>query len=134
MIKVVGTWELGWNTPIMEYDLWAYMLQDFGADFIMWPVSGIKQPRVVEYNTLEEVLEDNSNLTPVFVDENGEVELGNFEHPEDAIYVLGKASFSPWDAAGKKGLSVRIDLPDSKGGLWPHQAIALILHDRLRKK
>jgi hypothetical protein len=134
MIKVCGNWELGWNTPIMEYELWAYMLQDYGVDeWIMSPVSGIDKPNITEIATTEKVVLANPDLTPVYLDEKAEISLDDFVHPENALYILGKASYSPWMAAGSTGLSIKIDTPHGVGGLWPHQAVNLVLYDRNKK-
>jgi hypothetical protein len=49
MVVVAGMWELGWNTPIKEIDLWRYPLKDFGVDrFYMTPISGIESKKVIE--------------------------------------------------------------------------------------
>jgi len=133
MIKVAGMWELGWNTPIMEYDLWAFMLRDFGVDEIcMAPVSGIRKD-VREFSSLEEAMAKNADLVPVLVDEKGEVALQDFKHPENTLYVFGKASYSPL-ARLPKALSVRIETATASGLLWPHQAAAIVLYDRQVKQ
>jgi hypothetical protein len=131
MVKVAGCWELGWTTPIMEYDLWAFPLRDFKVDeYIMCPISGINR-EVTEFKTIEDIISANPDLTPVFLDENGEHKLEDFKHPENALYILGKASYSPFSARAKEGLSVRIE--DSEGLLWPHQAISIVLYNRRGK-
>ena len=138
MISVVGTWELGWNTPILEHDLWVYPLRDFGVDkHTMVPVSGIKTEYVLERDEMSAVLEEerSNGQTIVFVDERGDVELDAFVHPTNATYVLGKASFSPFAAHFVNGdLSVRIKTPNQLATLWPHQAITLVLNDRFKKE
>ena len=127
-VKVAGCWELGWNVPLSEFDLWHFPLREYQVDeFIMTPVSGIKA-RVKEFQDIPEALAANPELTPVYVDENGEDTLGEFEHPENAIYILGKANYSPLRTA--KGLSVKIKTPDNGGRIWQHQAIVLVLQDR----
>ena len=135
MIKVVGTWDFGWSTPIMEFDLWHFPLRDFGIDeWIMWPISGIdKRGKVIERSTLATVIEENPDLTPVYVDDYGETPLQSFVHPENVLYILGKASFSPFNANNKEGISVKIETPGEKGGFWPHQAISIVLYDRFIK-
>lgn len=130
MIKVVGTWEFGYSTPLAEFDQWNFPLRDFGCDeFIMWPVTGI-QKKVTEYNTLDEALDANPDLTVVCVDENGAIPLAHFEHPENAIYVLGKAGYSCMNQ--REVHQVRIE--HSVGRLWPHQCMAILLYDRLMKE
>ena len=139
-IKVAGMWELGWCAPLTEFDLWAFPLRDFGvAEWIMAPVSGV-QKKVTEVERINDAIEANPELTLVFVDEKGETPLQEFEHPEDALYVLGRANFSPLanrrgvlQETGRKFVSVRIETAESKGLLWPHQAIAIVLYDRANK-
>jgi hypothetical protein len=128
MIKFAGTWDFGWNTPIKEIDMWQYPMMDYGFDnLIMAPVSGISNSFVTEYSDLELVLTEYRALDYqiIFVDEAGTETLENFEHPADnALYVFGKAGFSPYVAYNTKM---------NQGLLWPHQALTLICADRLHK-
>ena len=49
IVKVASYWELDWNTPIKEIDLWRYPLQDFGVEtFYMTPITGIESKFVEE--------------------------------------------------------------------------------------
>lgn len=129
MIEVAGLWELGWSAPITEADQWDMVMRSFGVETLnMVPISGINKRWINEYPTMDALLAD-SDLTPVFVDENGEQELSEFEHPENALYVFGKATYSPFSNQAKQHLSVRIDCL-KMGMLWPHQAAAIVLHDR----
>lgn len=134
-VVIAGIWELGWNTPIKEIELWEYPLRDFSVDaFYMTPVTGIESQFIHERNTMEEILKENKDLKVVFVDEKGEAPLKTFKHPKKALYVFGKASLSAMIAYGKKGdLSVKIETIANGGMLWPHQAAAIILYDRLKK-
>lgn len=53
IVKVAGIWELGWNTPIKEIELWEYPLRDFGVDaFYMTPITGIQSQFVQEASRL----------------------------------------------------------------------------------
>ena len=132
MIKVVGCWELGWSTPIMEFDLWTYPMRDFGVDeLIMTPVSGI-DARVVEFKTVPDVIAANPDLVPVYIDEDADTELCHFQHPPDALYILGKANYSPYACTGKQGIAVRVETKEH-GLLWPHQAASIVLYDRYMK-
>ena len=128
-VKVAGCWEHGWLAPITEYDLWAFPLRDFGVDeWYMAPVSGI-EGRVTELRDVYEAIGLNPDLAPVYVDERGSVPLSVFEHPENTLYILGKAGFSPM----RDGLSVRVETASNSGLLWPHQAICNVLYDRMIK-
>jgi hypothetical protein len=132
-VEVAGIWEEGWNTPIKEADLWEMAARSIEEDVInMSPVSGIERKRITEHASMEKCIEAKAHLTRVYVDENGAVELADFEHPEDALYVFGKCGQSPFMQDTEGHLSVRIDCT-KMGMLWPHQAMAIVLHDRWRK-
>lgn len=135
MIKVIGMWELGWSAPITEIDLWQFPLREFQVDeFIMTPISGIKSKKVTEYGSILEALDDNDGIPVVFLDERGGTTLKEFEHPEDCIYVFGKASYSPFiDNATEDDWIVSVETPSDKGMMWPHQVATLVLYDRYRK-
>jgi len=134
MIKVVGCWEFGWNTPFMESNLWRFPLSDFGVDeWIMTPVSGIKSSKVIEFEDIVSVIDSNPELTVVFIDEEGETSLSDYCHPENALYILGRASYSPFKTLKERGESVRIETCKNKGLLWGHQAAGIVLYDRMKK-
>ena len=133
MIQVAGTWELGWSSPITEIDHWGMAMRSFGVERIaMTPVSGIQSRFLDEYQTIEDLLEAKQDMTFVFVDEDGEAELKDFQHPENALYIFGKANYTPFPTHGEGHLSVRIDC-ELKGMLWPHQAMSVVLYDRASK-
>lgn len=133
-VKVAGLWELGWSAPLTEHDLWQFPLRDFGVDaWFMSPVSGIRSDQVTEVSDLTEVI-NSTDHEVVFVDDKGDTSLRDFVHPENALYVLGKAGQSPMVSHRKAGDSaVCIDTHANGGMLWPHQAISIILYDRLVK-
>ena len=134
MIKVAGMWEFGWSTPITEYDLWNFPLRDFAVDeWYMSPVTGIAKNNLSELANIKESIELNPDLVPVYIDEKGETELQDFEHPENVLYILGRAASSPYTSNGSTGLSIRIQTPAMGGMLWPHQCIAMVLYDRMQK-
>lgn len=135
MVNIAGFWELGWNTPIKEIDLWEYPLKDFGVSKLyMNPITGVYNQFVEEYETFEEILAQAQDATIVYVVENGASTLREFQHPTNAFYIFGKASINPFNAYGKEGdLSVRIETVENQGLLWPHQAASLVLYDRMLK-
>lgn len=129
-VEVAGLWELGWSAPLTEVTQWEMVMREFGVDRLnMAPVSGISKRWVSEYPSINELLADRDHLTQVFVDENGGCELGDFLHPDDALYVFGKGTYSPFSALAKDSLSVRIGSV-TPGMMWPHQAAAIVLYDR----
>lgn len=135
IVKIAGFWELGWNTPIKEIELWEFLLREFGVEtFYMTPITGIRSSFVQERASLEEILEENKDFKIVFCDERAEISLVDFKHPSKALYVFGKANFSPLLVYKKeKDLAVKIDTVENKGLLWPHQAASIILYDRFLK-
>lgn len=133
MIGVAGIWELGWSVPIVEADMWQMSLREFGVkELHMTPITGIDKKWIHEYSTMDELLLANHDAVPVFVDEKAECELTYFTHPQDALYVFGKGNWSPFNNMAKDHASVRIG-STKPGMLWPHQALAIVLYDRLRK-
>jgi hypothetical protein len=136
-VKVAGHWEREWQCPLREFDLWVHPLKEFGIDsFYMCPITGISPKACMERQTIEEVMEENPKLTIVFVDEEGESELKDFVHPEDALYVFGKTRYSPYKIhKGKENIkSVKIESVRNSGGFWGHQTAAMVLYDRFIKE
>lgn len=137
MVKVAGLWELGYNTPLLELDLWQYPLREFGVGtLIMSPVTGLRAGMLQEWHELGEALaqERSEGNTVVFVDECGDTPMPEFDHPENVVYVFGKASKSAMAAYRQEGdLSVVIPTPGETGMLWPHQAAMIVLYDRTVK-
>jgi len=120
----------------MEFDLWEMVLRDFGIfginNWCMSPITGInKSKKLEERETIQEFVNENSDLTPVYLDENGENDLANFDHPENVLYILGRNRYSPMGQ--QQVVSVRIETPENKGILWSHQALAIVLYDRIKK-
>lgn len=133
-IRIAGVWDMFWNTPIKEMDLWEYMIRDFAVDaFFMTPISGIRNKYVQERETLQDILDENQDCQIIFLDEGGDVSLTDFVHPKNALYVFGKANFSTLGYKKENDISLKIETVLTGGLLWPHQAAAIVLYDRLRK-
>jgi len=135
-VKVAGIWEIGWNTPIKEIDLWEMVMREFDIkDHYMSPITGIDHP-VKERKNIQQVLKENPGYTAIFCDERAETTLEDFKHPKKALYVFGRTNFSPFLSFKRpKDLSIKIQTALPKSGLfWSHQAAAIILHDRLLKQ
>ena len=134
-VHVAAFWELGWNTPIKEIDLWDVVIRDFGVEkFYMTPISGIADGSVIERPSLDVILEENSDRPVVFCSEEGEELLSDFEHPENVLYVFGKTNFSPFLTHKREGdLSLKLTTKINAGLLFGHHAAAIILYDRVQK-
>lgn len=137
-VKIVGHWERSWRSPIEEYDMWWHPLKEFGLnDFYMCPVTGIGITRCMERSSVDEVFAevDDQIYTRVYVDENATTELSNFVHPENALYIMGKTSYSPYLTHYRDGQdqAVKISTVANSAGFWGEQATILILYDRYMK-
>ena len=134
-VKLVGHWERAWQAPINEFDLWIHPIHEFNIDeFHMVPVSGIMKGRVIEHHDLQEVLDENAELTHVYFDEEGDVSLSDFVHPEHALYIFGRTGLSPYKVyARPQDKVVRIESNANSGGFWSHQVAAMMLYDRFLK-
>lgn len=134
-VEVVGCWEFAWQAPLNEYDLWIHPIKEFNvSEFTMTPITGIQKGKVTEVADINEVI-NNTDKTVVFVDEAADVTLDEFEHPANAMYVMGKTSFSPYVTSFDETKHVAVKIPSDKntGGFWGHQAISMILYDRYIK-
>lgn len=147
MAVVVGHWDLSWNTPIKEAELWALPLRDFEVtDWRMWPVSGISnaEPEVdlTEYASLQDALAGLGHLSWVFMEPRQErlgvlptSTLVHFHHPENVVYIFGSAHYNPVAAGHPRENDAVVELPtaQNKGLLWPHQVLVAALYDRMVK-
>lgn len=134
-VEVAGTWEFGWSAPKTEFDLWWGVMCSYGIPLLhMTPCSGFQHKMLMEHNGWDEMMFrtwTDVELTPVFVHEEADTELADFEHPENALYVFGRANFHAFSVYGQDHKAVRIDCP-KLGMLWPHQALAIVMDHRLR--
>ena len=148
-IKVAGHWELSWNAPIKEAELWNFPLRDFAIkDWFMWPVSGVlhnerQKVDLHERNTFKDILEENQDLPHVYVEPYNPAfpkhvpqDLRTFEHPRDVLYIFGSAHFNPpsYNHMREQDTSVAIPTIGNKGVLWPHQCLVTLFYDRLMKR
>ncbi len=147
MIRVAGNWELSWNTPIKEAELWNFVLREFEIPkWFMWPITGIKHNEeraveLVEKKTFQDVLAENEDVARVFVepadhrDRYVTKDLREFQHPADVVYIFGSAHFNPMFSAKLRENDAAISVPtiQNAGVLWPHQCLLTVLYDRLVK-
>jgi hypothetical protein len=136
-VTVAGIWDLGYNSPIKEIELWEFLLRDFGVtDFKMSPMSGVTSDFVEEFDRLDEILEVHraQGDAVVFIDEKSPHLLEGFTHPSDVLYVFGKVGYSPIGYKEEGDLAISIETPMNSGTPWPHQIAALVLYDRFAKE
>ena len=150
MVKVIGCWDM-WENPTQEYLIhWKFMVDHFGVDeFYMTPNTGLGEQLkndhneniqlLYETNNIQDCINSNLELTPIIIDENGDVELKDLIHPENALYILGKVGYSPKENLDSNFISVKIPSwsknPNASYGLLhPHQALSIVLYDRRIKE
>lgn len=145
MVAVLGHWEIGYMTPIMEANYWNLVLRDFEiTEWYMTPISGIhhnekQRVNLYERQTYNEVLNEVSGLTRVFVEPRTKVnpnslDLVDFKHPENVIYVFGSAHLNPVVGNFREGdISLTIPTVQNKGVFWSNQCLSIILYDRFIK-
>ena len=65
----------------------------------------------------------------MFIDESATDSLVNFIHPTDAIYVIGKTSYSPYITHFREGIDKCVKIPTvtNGGGFWGDHSITMIL-------
>ncbi len=147
MVKIVGHWEIGYMSPIMESYHWNLPLRDFEVtEWWMNPVSGIRNNEVARVNLYErhsyaEIFEDiDYTLKRVFIEPRTKhhnpdtIWLHDFEHPEDCIYVFGSAHYNPTlNHKREQDVIVSVKTIQDKGVLWSNQCLVLVLYDRMIK-
>jgi hypothetical protein len=148
MIKVAGNWELSWNTPIKEAELWNLPLRDFGiTEWFMFPVSGIKHNEhlkvsLYERNSLEEILNENQDIPHVYMEGYNPAfpqyvpkDLRELVHPKDVLYVFGSAHYNPvtYNFMREQDQMVMVPTIKNNSVLWPHQCLVTVFYDRLVK-
>jgi hypothetical protein len=137
LIYIAGVWDM-WLSPEQEYSIqWRFLLKHFDVSTLfMTPIKGVQGEGLIEASSLTEVLESNSHLTPVVVDENSPNQLRDFEHPHgETLYIFGRVGYSPLESLNWGGHSTRIEASSNKHSpfLHPNQAAAIVLYDRLVK-
>jgi hypothetical protein len=144
---VVGHWEIGYMTPIMESPFWALVLRDFEVtEWWMSPVTGIIPSQhhfvnLYERQYYDDIFEEiDPTLSRVFLEPRTRhynpdtVWLHNFEHPDDCVYIFGSAHYNPTLAHKREqDIVVSIKTIQDKGVLWSNQCLLLVLYDRLMK-
>lgn len=146
-VAVAGAWELSWNTPLKESELWNFMLREYNIpSWFMFPITGIQHGESRSVNLHERkdmvtILEETSQqYTPVYFEIPNKTfgfettMLKDFVHPDNALYMFGSSNYSPYQHLGTpEDIVVTIPTPTMTGLLWPHQCLGIALHDRLVK-
>jgi len=119
MTTVVAYREESWMNPKADWRQWDHLTRAYGVDLMLLD-------RGVELGTVE--------LTGdiVVLDEDAEMILDYFTHPEDAIYVFGRTGHAFLHKQIPNNVSVRIDTPNPIC-LFGCEAAAIVLEHRRRQ-
>lgn len=127
MITLVGRWEKDWLEYRVELFIWKQLCAAFKVDrLIMVGKTGNPRITIDQYDTMEDALASCSG-TFVFLEPKGDINLSDFTHPTDAIYVFGNAMNHNLQYDGSK---VRINTPTTTD-MFAFNAAAIVLADRL---
>lgn len=116
-----------WRDTAFAFNIDCYIIVDetSGKEFAHWS-DQYKESHVT--NSIEEALNIHPELTKVWLKQNGEITLQNFQHPEDdVVYIFGPDDH-PIDI--QADYQVRIDVERE---LWAIQACSIVLYDRNSK-
>ena len=145
MIIVAGLWENGWLNSNVEYQQYKHVMKAYGVDkFLMAPIEVVKQDDsfpVEQHDTMEEILESFGNIKKCFLEwsqdfeDNGipHVDLKDYEHPKDVMYVLGKSGTNNCYLMTEDDDAVSIVAPNNDYSLWGVTVIGIVLYDRMMK-
>jgi hypothetical protein len=149
MIKIAGCWDI-WSDSYEEYNKqWQFILhsQGFAVDkFCMTPNTGVgirlkedsldKIQRIFEFESMQQVIDSNSDCVPIVVDEYGSTDLVEYIHPQNALYIFGRTGKSFLEELNWTGQSLHVKnaAGEQAGFLHPHQAACIVLYDRMVKQ
>lgn len=115
---IIALTEKGYYKEYTEQLMWYHLAKAFDQDFeIVQEVSDIAIPK---------------DSTVVIVDETGDTNLDDFEHPENAVYIFGRAGIQRLQERIYCDHVIRIDTPN-KICLFAEEAAAIVLYDRAKK-
>lgn len=117
MSRVLAYKEPSWMDENTDFRHWANITRAFGVELIL-------------LNPSDEMIFEDDDIV-VIVDEQGAVDIDDFNHPENCVYVFGRTHMNKL-IENPHDFSVRIDY-EGHNCLFGSQACAIILKDRSRK-
>lgn len=117
------------------YQMWDYTCRGFAlnpGDFIFIDLDGtlpLLHPPNEIFRTLEEALKHfPPEYDPVYIHANGTQALAEFDHPKNAIYIVGPNYEGLKIPKGETSVMI-----PAWNDLWGHVALGITLYDRERK-
>jgi len=128
VITFVGHWEKDWLAPKVELFMWRQLKAAYHVErLVMVPRLLGKRTSVDEFETMDEALADCAGSF-VLLEPTGDTTLAEFSHPEDAVYIFGKAGTNNLKFSGVAD-TVRIVTPSSVD-MFAINAAAIVLAHR----
>lgn len=119
-------WEKGWLTPKTELFMWRQLCAAFQVDqLFMVPKLLRERTSVTQFDTMDDALAAACGET-IFLEPKEGDDMATFEHPENAVYVLGNAWMGN---AQREGRKVRI-VTQKPVDMFAINAASIALYDR----
>lgn len=126
LITIIGMWESEWLDPKIEMFMWRQLCAAYKVDrLVMVPKLLENRTNVDQFDTVAEAIKSCYG-TKIIMEPKGNVKLNTLNHPENAVYIFGKAGKNNQDIDGMK---VRIDTP-TMTDMFAISAAAIVLASR----
>ena len=131
-VTLLGLWESGWLEPKVEAFMWRQLASAFAVDELaLCPEKLAPRTSLRQFNSVGDALRELKG-TRVFLDPNEGESLADFVHPQEAVYIFGRAGDDNRRWA-KDATFVRIVTPAPVDFFALHAA-AIVLYDRETKR
>lgn len=131
-VSLLALWESGWLPRKVEAFMWRQLASAYRVDELaLCPLAIAPRENLRQFATVGEAL-PNLQGEPIFLDPNKGEPLASFTHPDEAVYVFGRAGDDNrrW-SQGRR--FVRIVTP-AQVDFFALQAAAIVLYDRETKR
>lgn len=129
MITLVGLWEEGWLDYKTEAFMWKQLLSAYAVDkFVMCPARLPPRTNLLQFDDVSSALSELQGVR-VYLDPFGGEPLHDFKHPEDAIYIFGRAGDNNHRHISQEDNVVKIQTP-KRVDFFAICAASIVLYDR----
>ena len=131
-VTLLGLWESGWLEPKVEAFLWRQLVSAYAVDeLVLCPQLLAPRTNLEQFNSVGDAL-PQLHGEHVLLDPNEGESLADFVHPQEAVYIFGRAGDDNRRWA-KDATFVRIVTPAPVDFFALHAA-AIVLYDRETKR
>jgi hypothetical protein len=136
MVTIIGVWEPDWmDSERTERRLWKQTIQAYEVDkWIMAPATDKVFTSPIQYESIDQAIESIEGKKTFFVSPRTYkgVDIKGYQHPENAIYVIGSA-VEDLVRFVKDGDDIVSVYTDTQAALFGCCFLPIILHDRYMK-